>query len=636
LDETFMKYRAAISAISEAKNKKQTPQDFYKRSTDSKWSKLAVIFDEYENTLHNANALDFDDLLLETVRLLFHDEAIRQAYNRRINYLMIDEYQDTNRPQYELMRLLTQAHKNICVVGDEDQSIYSWRGADIRNILDFEHDYPDVRIIRLEQNYRSTQRILEAAGAVVANNVERKGKTLWTDAGAGAPICVYAGLDAENEALYIADAIERMIAENRSARVAVLYRTNFQSRQIEEALRRYGRKYLVVGGFSYYQRAEVKDALAYLKVALAPQDSISLLRILNTPARGIGKSTEEQIEQYALTYGLSLWSAIGRLIEEGQLPTRAQAALVAFRSVIEDLRRAVAEMPLPQALKFILERTGYLGMLEQDNTPESQARVENLKELMIAAVEAVERGEGAIDFLDHAALVSDSDSLDDRAQVSLMTLHNAKGLEFSVVFLAGLEEGLFPHSRSIDSPALIEEERRLCYVGMTRAEKRLFLTWARSRRRFGSGQEGRSERTLRSRFLDEVPAHLIERYGEPEPTGNVDLTAERHEVRETVKKNTYTGKTYNSLENISQFFAEHGIKAGGLTYPARKATPPVVAPSAKPQPSRKKGSMVDHPKYGRGEIVRREGEGDDVKLTVNFPGYGLKKLMEKYAGLKKD
>jgi DNA helicase II / ATP-dependent DNA helicase PcrA len=637
LDETFMKYRAAISTISEAKNRKQTPQDFYKRSMDPRMSKLAVIFEEYEKTLHNANALDFDDLLLETVRLLFHDEATRQAYNRRLNYLMIDEYQDTNRPQYELMRLLTQAHKNICVVGDEDQSIYSWRGADIRNILDFEHDYPDVRIIRLEQNYRSTKRILEAAGAVVANNLERKGKTLWTDGAVGEQICLYAGYDAENEALYIADAIERMLAGDKSARVAVLYRTNFQSRQIEEALRRYGRKYLVVGGFSYYQRAEVKDALAYLKVALAPQDSISLLRILNTPARGIGKSTVEQIEQYALTHGLSLWSAIGRLIEEGQFPTRAHAALVAFQAVIKDLMKSVADMPLPEALKFILERTGYMAMLEQDNTPESQARVENLKELVIASVEALERGEGAVEFIDHAALVSDSDALDEQAQVSLMTLHNAKGLEFSIVFLAGLEEGLFPHSRSVDSPSMLEEERRLCYVGMTRAEKRLFLTWARSRRRFGSGQEGRSERTIRSRFLDEVPAHLIERYGDPEPTSKVDLTAERHDVRETVKKNIYTGKTYNSLENISQFFAERGIKAGGPAYPPRQVTPPLpVAPSSKPQPPRKTGSTVDHPKYGRGEIVKREGEGDDVKLTVLFPRYGLKKLMEKYAGLKKD
>jgi len=428
-----------------------------------------------------------------------------------------------------------------------------------------------------------------------------------------------------------------MLAEDRSARVAVLYRTNFQSRQIEEALRRYGRKYLVVGGFSYYQRAEVKDALAYLKAALTPQDSISLLRILNTPARGIGKSTVEQIEQYALTHGLSLWSAIGRLIEEGQFATRAGAALVAFQAVIEDLMRAVADMALPEALEFILERTGYLAMLEQENTPASQARVENLKELVVAATEAAERGEGAVDFLDHAALVSDSDALDDRAQVTLMTLHNAKGLEFHIVFLAGLEEGLFPHSRSLESPPLIEEERRLCYVGMTRAQKRLFLSWARTRRRFGSDQEGRSERTKRSRFLQEIPGHLIEGYGEAEPSSDVDLTAERHEVRETVKKNIYTGKTYNSLENISQFFAERGIKAGGPAYPPRKVIPPgPVAPASKPQPPRKKGSTVDHPKYGRGEIVKREGEGDDVKLTVLFPRYGLKKLMEKYAGLKKD
>src|SRR5262249_56814551 len=262
LDEKFMKYRSVLSVISEAKNRKQTPQDFYQRAADPRMSKLAVIFEHYEKALLKANSLDFDDLLLESVRLLFHDEATRQVYNRRLPYILIDEYQDTNRPQYELMRLLTQAQQNLCVVGDEDQSIYSWRGADIRNILDFEHDYPNARVIRLEQNYRSTKRILEAAGAVVANNVERKGKTLWTDAGAGEAIGLYAGYDAENEALYIADAIEKALTEDPGARVAVLYRTNFQSRQIEEALRRYGRKYLVVGGFSFYQRAEIKDAVA--------------------------------------------------------------------------------------------------------------------------------------------------------------------------------------------------------------------------------------------------------------------------------------------------------------------------------------------------------------------------------------
>jgi DNA helicase II / ATP-dependent DNA helicase PcrA len=293
-------------------------------------------------------------------------------------------------------------------------------------------------------------------------------------------------------------------------------------------------------------------------------------------------------------------------------------------------------LPLHEALKLILVRTGYLEMLEQENTPESQARVENLKELVNAAAEAVERGEGPTEFLDRAALVADSDALDEQAQVSLMTLHNAKGLEFPIVFLAGLEEGLFPHSRSIDSPSMIEEERRLCYVGMTRAEKRLFLSWARSRRRFGGGQQ---ERTMRSRFLAEVPGPLIEGYVEDFPATQVDLTAERSEVREAVKKNTYTGKTYNSLENISQFFAERGIKAGGPApvYPPRKVVGPApVAPTSRPQAPRKAGSTVDHPKYGRGVIVRREGEGEEAKLTVSFPKYGLKKLIEQYAGLNKD
>lgn len=635
LDEKLMKFRAAISVISEAKNRKQTPQDFHNRAADPRMSKLAVVFEQYEQALHRANALDFDDLLLESVRLLSHDETTRVAYNRRLNYLMIDEYQDTNRTQYEFMGLLTQTHKNICVVGDEDQSIYSWRGADIRNILDFEHDYPDARTIRLEQNYRSTKSILAAAGAVVANNVERKGKNLWTEGEAGELIGLYAGYDAENEALYIADTIERMLTQNPGDRVAVLYRTNFQSRQIEEALRRYGRKYLVVGGFSYYQRAEVKDAIAYLKLALAPEDSISLLRIINTPARGIGKTTVEQIEQYALTHDLNLWQAIDRLIEKQQFPARAQAALTAFRSLIVDLRDEVAASPLPVAIKFILDRTGYFSMLEQENSPEAEARVENLKELVNAAAEAVERGEGAVEFLDHAALVADSDSLDARAQVSLMTLHNAKGLEFPIVFLAGLEEGLFPHIRSIDSAAMLEEERRLCYVGMTRAEKRLFLSWARSRRRFGGS--GQPEPSVRSRFLKEIPGHLIEGYAEDNAARQVDLTSERHEVRQTVKKNTYTGKTYNSLENISQFFAERGIKAGGPSYPPRQpSSPKPVAPKpgANPPGPRKAGSTVDHPKYGRGVIVKREGEGEDAKLTVSFPGHGLKKLIEKYAGLK--
>jgi len=335
LDEKFMPYRSVLSRISHAKNQGQTPADLYRASTDPKSSRLASLFEMYEDRLVKANALDFDDLLLEAVRLLRVDEATRAAYNRRFGFVMIDEYQDTNRSQYDLMRLLTQAHQNICAVGDEDQSIYGWRGADIRNILDFERDFPNAKVIRLEQNYRSTKNILESASALVANNTERKGKWLWTVSGAGELIGFYEAWDGENEALFIADTIEQMFSRNPAERIAVLYRTNAQSRQIEEALRRYGRKYLVIGGFSFYQRAEVKDLLAYLRASISPHDSIALLRIINTPARGIGRSTIEQLERFATEHNLSLWSAMDRMIEEKQLSTRAEAALTSFRRLLE-------------------------------------------------------------------------------------------------------------------------------------------------------------------------------------------------------------------------------------------------------------------------------------------------------------
>src|SRR5271154_706298 len=316
LDEKFMPYRAVCSWISHNKSRKESPEEVYGKSTDQKTSQLASIYEKYEGRLRQANALDFDDLLLETVRLLAHDTNLRYQINRRFEFVMIDEYQDTNRSQYELMRLLTEAHKNICVVGDEDQSIYGWRGADIRNILDFERDFPNAAVIRLEQNYRSTKNILEAASALVANNKERKGKWLWTESGAGEKIGRYEAFDGEQEALFIAETIERLLSVNPNHRAAVLYRTNFQSRQIEEALRRYRRQYIVVGGLSFYQRAEVKDALSYLKAVSSPQDTVSLLRIINTPARGIGKTTTDQIEQYALEHELTVWSAIGRMLDE--------------------------------------------------------------------------------------------------------------------------------------------------------------------------------------------------------------------------------------------------------------------------------------------------------------------------------
>jgi len=637
LDEKFMQYRAALSRISHAKNIKQTPQDFYRDAKDPAAAKLAVIWDEYEKALHTANALDFDDLLLETVRLLYHDEATRALYNRRLSYIMIDEYQDTNRSQYELMRLLSETHGNVCVVGDEDQSIYSWRGADIKNILDFERDFPRARAIRLEQNYRSTKNILAAAGAVVANNKARKGKTLWTEADRGEMLGMYAGWDGENEAMFIANTIERLLTENPTDRVAVLYRTNSQSRQIEEALRRHARKYLVVGGFSFYQRAEIKDAVAYLKLAMSNQDSVSLLRVINTPARGIGRTTVDQVDAFAREHGLSLWDAVSRMIDQQLFPARAQSALVAFRTMIQELSLRAMSEPLPDAIRFMLDRTGYGKMLEQEGTPESEGRLENLGELVNAAAEAAERGETLGDFLDHAALVADADAVDEHAQVSLLTLHNAKGLEFSVVFLAGMEEGLFPHQRSMASVAALEEERRLCYVGMTRAQKRLYLTWAKFRRRFGGGEQ---ERTTPSRFLREAPAELIVDLGEEDSVPQVDLHAERDQVRQSAQRNTFTGKTYNSLENISQFFADRGVAFPAQKPPGPGAAPPVSAPAkppavAPPRRSARTGMTVVHPKYGTGTVVRREGEGEDAKITVSFPRYGLKKLVEKYAGLKR-
>jgi DNA helicase II / ATP-dependent DNA helicase PcrA len=662
LDEKFMQYRAALSRISHAKNHQQTPQDFYKDTTDPKMSRLAVVYEKYEARLRQANALDFDDLLLESVRLLRHDQEVRDAYNNRIRFLMIDEYQDTNRTQYDLVRLLTRKSPNLVVVGDEDQSIYGWRGADIKNILDFERDYPNAKVIRLEQNYRSTKNILEAASGVVANNKARKGKWLWTEAGAGDQIRIYDAPDSENEALFIADTIEKCLRAEPKDRVAVLYRTNFQSRQIEEALRRYGRKYIVVGGFSFYQRAEIKDVLSYLKAASAPHDSVSLLRVINTPARGIGKTTIEQIEQFALENNLSVWGAIQRMLEERVFPTRAEAALSAFARLIEDLNTESQTRPIDQMLRLVIERTGYQKMLETDPAPESETRMGNLMELLNAAADAAERGESLTDFLDHAALVADADAIDSGAQVSLLTMHNAKGLEFPIVFIAGLEEGLFPHSRSLDSEAQMEEERRLCYVGMTRAEKRLYLSWARFRRRYGGGQP---EPSIPSRFLQEVPKGFVEQLGGGRSVSQVDLYAERSFVRDSARRNLYTGKTYNSVENISQFFAERGMPApSGIQQSQAKQTgavpavrppaqsSPVVSgsqqnlqrpqtPVARPAGPRPKkpfgaGSTVRHPKYGRGMVMRKEGEGEDAKLTVSFPGHGLKKLVAKYAGITID
>jgi DNA helicase-2/ATP-dependent DNA helicase PcrA len=448
LDDKAVQPRAVLSGISAAKNKGQTPEDWLRSARDANGERLAKIFAEYVERLRQANALDFDDLLLESVRLLRHDTELRNKLSDRFRFLMIDEYQDTNRVQYDLMRLLASNHDNVAVVGDEDQSIYSWRGADIRNILDFEQDYPNAEVIRLEQNYRSTKTILEAASQVVANNLQRKGKWLWTEAEDGPKIGLFEAQDGEKEAQFIADQIERELIKNPKTRVAVLYRTNSQSRPIEEALRRRGRRYVVIGGLSFYQRAEIRDILAFLRLIRSPEDSMSLMRILNVPARGIGKGTGEQIEQLSIREGISYWAAIEKLLQGRLLPVRAHSALDGFYRMMQEFREHAGD-PMHELLDRIVQDTGYLRMLEEDGSLEAEGRIENLRELRSAALDAAARGEDLGSFLDNAALVAASDGLKDDVQVSLLTIHNAKGLEFPVVFLAGMEEGLFPHSRSL-------------------------------------------------------------------------------------------------------------------------------------------------------------------------------------------
>ena len=733
IDDKQLKPSAALGSISWAKNHTLDPQEMYLQSADPFSEKVAHIFEAYRQELRKANALDFDDLLLETVRLFKSSSQVRERYQGRYAYLLIDEYQDTNRPQYELIKLLADPRHNVCVVGDEDQSIYSWRGADIRNILEFEKDFPEARVIRLEQNYRSTRFILEAASAVVANNKKRKGKTLWTTREGGLRIGYYEAPDGENEALFVADSVSRYLRKAGedgvdNPRVAVLYRINSQSRLLEEAMRRYQLPYQVVGGFSFYERAEIKDMISYLKLINNHNDSVALLRVINTPPRGIGRNTVETLERLALETGISLWSAVTEALQRRLLPQRALMALRDFRELIGDARAMLAgtfvervgetaeeyhdpdakaqkekeagissqhsvedpngetsfspeefgenitfdfgantadvapdgengEQPvqgfrvaggpatIPEILKFLIDRTGYIKQLEEEATPDSLARIENLRELVNAAMDSRDRGETLAEFLDHAALVSDADSYDPRGRVTLMTLHSAKGLEFHQVFLVGMEEGLFPHSRTFNDPDQMEEERRLCYVGMTRAMDQLVLTQARFRRRYGTDMPDAS---LSSRFLEEVPPELLHDLGSPRPSqasayadsesegGHYNYEDEDQSVssrpnaaRKKQHSGGYSGPKYNSIENIAEFFASRGKK-----FPLAK----IAATADKAHAGKtgfRPGQRVRHPKYGEGVVYRREGDGETAKITVQFPRFGLKKLMEKYAQLER-
>ena len=619
LESKALTPRSVMAQISYAKNHSISPAQFYGAAADPRREQVAVLFELYEKKLKESNALDFDDLLLRTAELLAEFPEVRDRYNERFHYILVDEYQDTNQTQYRLIRFLTRARQNLCVVGDEDQSIYRWRGADIQNILSFEQDYPQSTVIKLEQNYRSTQVILDAASAVVSNNIARKGKSLWTERKAGDRIVFYEASSGEDEAGYVAKKVQELSENLGQTQCAVLYRTNAQSRSFEEAFRRGGTSYHIVGGFSFYDRTEVKDVLAYIRFCTNFEDSVSLERIINTPPRGIGRSTMEVVGQLSRQQGTSLWRAIAAAMERGVLSDRSLGALRKFQNLIGEVQEKLDVLPLPELIKFILEASGYRQMLLDEDTEDARSRVENLHELMNAAADSLDRGEMLREFLDHAALVSDQDSFDESAPVSLMTIHSAKGLEFPVVFVVGLEEGLFPHNRSMLAQEELEEERRLFYVAMTRAQNHLFLTRARMRRFYGSEA---SDLTEASRFLGEIPPHLVE-----------DVSKAFHHPQ---SRRVYEGTTYNTVDHIRQALQDRAARTS-ISQASRASSRQVSAgPEGIKSRSRfKLGSQVRHPKYGIGTVLRSEGEGDGLKLSVNFQRHGLKKLIEKFAGLEK-
>lgn len=658
-DEKQLGQRAVQGAISSAKNRGEDVESYAARVEhgDEKRAAIARVFRLYQERLQNNNALDFDDLLIKTVQLLRRVEAVREKYNERFRYILVDEYQDTNSLQFALIRFLTEKQQNICVVGDEDQSVYRWRGADITNILNFEQHYPNAKVIRLEQNYRSTQNILDVAGAVVQRNTERKGKRLWTANPAGERIRYYQAFDAEAEARFVASKIEEHRRTDASLRAAVLYRTNAQSRVFEEALRRAGIAYNIVGGFSFYERMEVRDVISYLKLALNPHDSIALMRVINSPARGLGKQTLDEIERRAKDYAVSHWETIAIITEKGEgLSPRAVSALKNFQNIITNLVRATSEAaqtdaPVSEVVKAAIQDTGYADALKSENSDEAEARLENLQELVNAAIDYdAQEGEGLRDFIDHAALVSDQDQYKRDAPVTLMTMHAAKGLEFPLVFIVGLEDGLFPHSRSATDPAELEEERRLCYVAITRAERFLYVTHAMKRRVYG--EEMASEP---SQFLNEMPLDLMEDFSRGASwlsfARNSSTLENKHAasaLRGDARERTrYAGKTYDSVDSIAEFFRKRGQQLGQQSGKPPGSEPVIKrraaqggstsspATSSSSEAGFTPGSHVRHPKYGRGLVLRREGTGDSAKLTVSFPGFGQKKLIEKYAGLEK-
>jgi len=627
IDDKFVPPRQALSRISHLRNRMEGPEAL-RNTYNIRDEQIAKIFERYVAALKDCNALDFDDLLLKTVELFESSEQTREYYARKFRYVMIDEYQDTNRPQYLLIRRLAEGYRNLAVVGDPDQSIYKWRGADLRNILDFEHDFPEATIVRLEQNYRSTQIILDGASAVIRQNRNRKDKRLWTDRTGGSRIVCYRGNDELEEADFIVRTVKQARAEDVDSTVAVLYRINAQSRAIEDSLMRESIPYKIIGGVRFYERKEIKDSLAYLKLIINPHDDVSLRRVINVPARGVGKGVMDGLQAIdpsavhadtppLLAIGLqeafssrSLWARLVYAVEEARLPPRAVASLRTFRDLVASLAAEARREPVSIVLGKMLDQTGYLKALRDENSEEANERIENLMELVSAArdYEAREADASLGGFVDRLSLLSEADeeSGSRNARVWLMTMHAAKGLEFPVVVIAGLEEGLFPHSRAGEDEEEIEEERRLCYVGMTRAQSNLVLTSAARRRVFGEYQS-----TEPSRFLDEIPSELVDRIA---PTWNTAYQSSFSHSHYEFRTNPYARKGRGRVRESETAYAYENEDQSALGL--------------------RNGMRVRHPQFGVGTVVAVEEQNDDVKVTVRFASVGVKKLLSKYAKLE--
>jgi DNA helicase-2/ATP-dependent DNA helicase PcrA len=632
IDDSFIQPRAALSRISQAKNRMEGPDEV---AGAAGWNRrdeqIAKVYAHYLTTLKASNALDFDDLLLKTVDIFEQSERVRTKYATQFRFVMVDEYQDTNRPQYILIRRLAEIHRNLCVVGDPDQSIYKWRGADLRNILDFETDFPEATIVKLERNYRSTQIILDAASAVIRQNRNRKDKHLWTDRAGGDRIVYYRGNDDLEEADFITRTARAALNGDTDAivgspTVAVLYRTNAQSRTIEDALMREGLAYKVIGGVRFYERKEVKDALAYMRLVINPHDDVSLRRVINVPARGIGKGVMETVENLQpsdgtdlplLNVGLqpgpsanSLWARIVRGLDERAFSGRAAASLAVFRDLIVTLTEIARSDSVSVAIGKMLDRSGYLQDLREERSEDADARVENLAELVSAAREYEGReAEPSLNgFVDRLSLLSDADEEQGTrdARIWMMTLHSAKGLEFPTVILAGLEEGLFPHSRSREDEEELEEERRLCYVGMTRARSTLVLTGAARRRVFGEYQSSEP-----SRFIDEVPAELVDRL--LPSYSSTSGGRQGHFPHYEFRTNPYGGGRRVKEEQPSYSYEDEDQSLGASLRP---------------------GMRVKHAQFGTGTVISVEALNDDTKLVVRFAAVGSKTLRAKFARLE--